>query len=281
MKPFYLPEELFKDRDVARRAPDNDLTPVKDIPSFSIEIDGEEGAAISCPYILSHLPDEPHILYFLSEYDNKDDILFLQQHILNKGGSFFWLQYREIGPRVSVDKLLHLSERFVDTALKEIKMAQRGGPVVLMGRGLGTGLAIHAFSFMEDELLCLILESAFNDLNSFLNGLNIDGIDSHTDNNANNAVPYDPFLNKEKVRGLKKAILFLHSHGDTIVPLRDIEWLVCESRSKATQFQVVPSLDRWDLSFRGGELYFEVIWQFINLRMGRRPKRRKRRTRKL
>ena len=215
--------------------------------------------------------EEPHLLYFPAEYDDEQQIHYLANGFLEKGGGFYWVDYERYLLRTGLGALEGVAQEAISTFLELKPGSGITGPLVIMGRSIGIIPAIHAMQQKEEDALCLILESGFSDTLSFLKVMGVDCADL-TDK--------DPFENKKKISSLKKAVLFLHSHSDSIVSIRDVEWLVCESRSKATQFQIVPSEGRWDLAYRGGRLYFDVIWQFIGLRMGRRPKRRPRHQRR-
>ncbi|MEF3169513.1 MAG: hypothetical protein K6360_09375 [Deltaproteobacteria bacterium] len=68
----------------------------------------------------------------------------------------------------------------------------------------------------------------------------------------------------------------LHSSRDPVVSITQVEWLVCDSRSKATQFQIAPSPDRESLASSTGEFYANAVKDFIHLRMGRWPPRKRR-----
>jgi len=135
-----------------------------------------------------------------------------------------------------------------------------------MGRSIGTAAALDLAARHCEKTLALILESAFDRTDDFLAGKGLPQGFSSED---------DPFDNRSKMEQYTKPVLFLHSHADQVVNLNQIEWLVAESRSKATQLQIVPSSSREDLQEIGGELYHKIIRDFINLRLGRRPPRKK------
>ncbi len=214
--------------------------------------------------------DEPHILLFPAEYDTRVINEYLARGFLEKGGGLFWVDYdeylKEKGP-LALEEVAEISYEAMRKLLEEQGIL---GPLVIMGKSIGVVPAIDVMARHEEKALCLILESAFSNTSTFFKAMGV--IDAPLEK--------DPFSNKKKMGALKKAVLFLHSHMDSVVPISDVEWLVCESRSKATQFQIVPSEDRWDLVNSAGPLYFDVIWQFVGLRMGRRPKRRPRHARR-
>ena len=214
--------------------------------------------------------DEPHILLFPAEYDTRAMNEHLARGFLEKGGGLFWVDYDEYLMEKGPVGLIDVVDLTFNAYLRLREELGILGPLVIMGKSIGTVPAIEAMGRHEDDALCLILESAFSDTSSFFKAMGT----------IEEPLSEDPFSNKKKMAALKKAVLFLHSHMDSVVPIRDVEWLVCESRSKATQFQIVPSEDRWDLVNKAGPLYFDVIWQFIGLRMGRRPRRRPRHARR-
>ena len=208
--------------------------------------------------------EEPHIIFFPSEYDRDQDIGYLAEGLTGLGMTLIAFEYGE-DLKAALFGLKgpgHLMEK-AGAAFKALKIRlnedKNPGPLVVMGRSLGSSIALDLSVKEQEAILCLIMESAFDKADAF----------SH-------APEKDPFNNRKMMAGLKKPVLFLHSSRDELVSLTEIEWLVAESRSKATQFKIVPSPSRENLAPSTGEFYFKSIRDFIYLRMGRRPKRRKR-----
>lgn len=246
------------------------VIPAEDRPGLEIDnIEGENTDIVLRG--VAGTREEPHVLYFPAEYDGVLDKEYLASGILEKGGGLFWADFEKKVLELGLHCLNEVSKEAMSVFARARDRYAIIGPTVVMGRGLGTIPAILTACEHEDTVLCLILESAFPDTASYLRAMGLEGEE---------AVSGDPFDLKKKISRFKKAILFMHSHRDSMVPVSSVEWLVAESRSKATQFQIVPSEDRWDLAYRGGALYFDTIWQFIGLRMGRRPKRRPRSARR-
>ncbi len=211
-------------------------------------------------------PEEPHILFFPAEYDTETGISELAAGLGKFGISLISMAYRGCmgsAGRPSISALPQDAEAFYHAVRGCYIRAKRTGPLVFMGRSLGSAIALDLASRHVKESLALILESAFDSTESFFSG---------------KGIPFsggDPFSNRSKMLKYHKAVLFIHSYRDQAVSLDEIDSLVAESRSKATQLQIVPSGCREDIMEKAGDLYFTVIRDFLNRRMGRRPHRRK------
>jgi pimeloyl-ACP methyl ester carboxylesterase len=231
-----------------------------------------DGVDIHCR-VFSGMPEEPHILFFPAEYDSEADIIDLATGFRHLGITLITMDYRgcwKSGGEPSISALPQDAEAFYQAVKDWYAAKQRTGPVVFMGRSLGSAVALDLACRHNDDSLALIMESAFDLTEGFLsgNGVQINELGLSGE---------DPFSNSSKMSDYSKAVLFLHSHRDEVISLNQIEWLVAESRSKATQLQIVPSECREDIAEKSGDLYFAVIKDFLNRRMGRRPRRRRKR----
>ncbi len=231
-----------------------------------------DGVEIHCR-VFRGIPEEPHILFFPAEYDNEADIIDLATGFGQIGITLITMDYRgcwKSSGEPSISALPQDAEAFYQAVKDWYDTGQRTGPVVFMGRSLGSAVALDLACRHDDDSLALIMESAFDSTEGFLasKGIRINELGLSGE---------DPFSNRTKMSNCSKAVLFLHSHRDEVISLNQIEWLVAESRSKATQLQIVPSECREDIAEKAGDLYFAVIKDFLNRRMGRRPRKRRRR----
>nr|HDN00160.1 alpha/beta hydrolase [Deltaproteobacteria bacterium] len=229
-----------------------------------------DGIDIHCR-IFSGIPEEPHILFFPAEYDHETDIMNLATGFGQIGITLITTDYRgcrDSGGEPSVSTLPQDAEAFYQAVKDWYVARQRTGPFVFMGRSLGSAVALDLAFHHNDDSLALIMESSFDLTEDFLSG---NGIQI----NGSGLSGEDPFSNRSKMNDYSKAVLFLHSHRDEVISLNQIEWLVAESRSKATQLQIVPSECRKDIAEKAGDLYFAIIKDFLNRRMGRRLHRRR------
>ncbi len=216
--------------------------------------------------------EEPHILLFPGELDGPESLNYLATGFGQFGFTFMAMEYA--GGTGSLSELLEQARALID-AVSMWKDAQgRTGPLVPMGRSLGCGIALDAAGHLQDKVLALILESAFDRSEDFFRAMGLDNLAMDVQEGA------DPFSNREKMKSFKPPVLFLHSHIDDMVTIKQVEWLVAESRSKASQFQIIPSDSRKGILRTGGSLYFSNIRDYLYLRMGKRPKYIPRRKRK-
>jgi alpha-beta hydrolase superfamily lysophospholipase len=230
-----------------------------------------DGTEIYCR-VFRGIPEEPHILFFPAEYDSEAGIIDLATGLGQFGITLITMDYRgcwKSGGEPSISDLPQDSEAFYQVVKDWYVTEQRAGPVIFMGRSLGAAIALDLACRHDTDSMALIMESAFDLTEDFLSGMRIRI-------NELGLSGKDPFSNRSKMSNYSKAVLFLHSHRDKVVSLNQIEWLVAESRSKATQLQIVPSECREDIAEKAGDVYFTVIKDFLNRRMGRRPRRRRR-----
>lgn len=221
--------------------------------------------------IFPGLPTEPHILFFPGEESKGDSPAYLAKGFSEFGFNFLSLDYRGCGAsggEPCASSLLADAEAFFQAVLVWREGQERTGPLVFMGRSLGSAVALDLAARHAELSLALVIESGFNQTASFLEGLGlpVEGL---------GLAGEDPFQNRPKMKGYEKPVLFLHSQRDPVVRIPDMEWVVAESRSKATQFQIVPGEGRFDLAHRAEGLYFTFIRGFLYRLMGRRLPRRR------
>ncbi len=234
-----------------------------------LEALAEDGIRLRGKIFDSGKAGEPHIVFFPGEFDTPETIMDLASGFGRLGLTLIAMDYRGTGNSegsVSISSLLEDGSRFLKRVIEWKSANERPGPVVPMGRSLGTAVALHAACNFQDNLLALIMESAFDRTSDFLNALGFEDLAGEIE------AGIDPFSNREKMGRFKPPVMFLHSHIDKFVNLNQVEWMVAASRSKATQFQIIPSDGREGLCRTGGTIYFSNIKDYLFLRMGRRPK---------
>ena len=247
-----LSRELFKDhRGVIQAAEEAGLAPSP--------IAGGSGL------LFPGSAQEPLLIYYPGEWETPAHLVELARGMAAEGLRLaLWLGV-DGGQGLAPDGWLERALEFAGEAIQARGAGEDGDKVVFMGCSVGCSAALSAAVALEERTLCLILESAFVDTWAYLRARGL----LHGEAEP----PEDPFSNREKMRGFRPAVLFLQCQRDRAVPPSALEWLVSESRSKATQFQICPGTDREDLRECAGPLYYQMIHGFINLRLGRRPRR--------
>ena len=209
--------------------------------------------------------DYPLLVYFPGEWEGPEAVAGLVAQMAGAGiGMAVW---KGCGPGQcrGAEEWLQAARRFFSAAARAAEKAGLPEKLVPMGLSGGAAAALDCGLAFQDNVLCLVLESAFVDTWDYL--------EAAGELNGRPEGAADPFANREKMRRFKPAVLFLQSQMDKEVPPSALEWLVCESRSKASQFQIVPSGGRRDIRESAGPLYTDMIRRFLDLRLGRRPRR--------
>jgi fermentation-respiration switch protein FrsA (DUF1100 family) len=201
----------------------------------------------------------PTILFFhgngeiVSDYDDLGPIY------VKLGVNFLPVDYRGYGRstgRPTVSAMMgdcHTIFTYVRDWLKE-----RGhkGPLVVMGRSLGSISALEIASNYGDEIDCLIIESGLAYAIPLLQLLGIDaghlGISEE-----------DGFSNIEKIQAFHKPTLIIHAEYDHIIPFSDGEALFEASPATDKRFLMIPGANHNDIFARGLTDYMDAIGDFL------------------
>ncbi len=260
-----LDKSGIKDKLFEKRVSKNDIAPEELLHFWD-----DEGQRLTAR-IFSKEPSNPHVLYFPAEYESEETLKRLADGFASINFTFIAFEYPEFGLSQGEFSFLTIFDKaslFFDSVKEWLKETKRNGGLVIMGRSIGSAIAINEALKREKELLCLVIESGFSSGRQFFERSGI----------PSNLLPEEPiFANRKKMAQFKKSVLFIHSSRDEIQSLPEVEWLVAESRSKATQFQIAPSGTRRELAEAVGGIYFEILEQYINLRRGVRPSRKRKR----
>jgi pimeloyl-ACP methyl ester carboxylesterase len=149
-----------------------------------------------------------------------------------------------------------------------LSAAEYTGPLLIMGRSLGSAAALELAAGHADDIAGLIIESGFATTLPLLLALGVDvaGLGIREE---------DGFRNVRKISSFTKPTLIIHGQYDEIIPVNSAAILQAQSPARAKEFQVVPGASHNTIITSAGELYFSVIKQFCNKISGIRAKRRK------
>jgi len=215
--------------------------------------------------------EDPNILFFHGNGEIVSDYDEIGAYYNKYGMNFLAVDYRGYGRSTgspTVTSMLGDAHIFLDTTKKWLTEAEHTGPLLIMGRSLGSAAAIElAFSHAED-IAGLIIESGFATTLPLLLTLGVDvaglGI---TENEG--------FCNVRKISTFTKPTLIIHGQHDEIIPVNSAAILQAESPARSKELQVVPGASHNTIISSAGEMYFSVIKQFINKICGIRATRRK------
>jgi alpha-beta hydrolase superfamily lysophospholipase len=238
--------------------------------AVDIDIPVDEKTSIHARFHLASKED-PNILFFhgngeiVSDYD--EIAPFYNKHDMN----FLAVDYRGYGRSTgspTVTSMLGDAHIFLDTAKKWLTEAEHTGPLIIMGRSLGSAAAIELASSHSKDITGLIIESGFATTLPLLLTLGVDVAGLGITEN-------DGFRNVQKISTFTKPTLILHGQYDEIIPVNSAAILQAESPARSKELQVVPGASHNTIIAKAGEMYFSVIKQFINKICGIRAKRRK------
>ncbi len=217
------------------------------------------GIAIGARFYLSE-PSGPHLLFFhgngeiTSDYDDAGP---LYQQL---GLSLLAMDYRGYGKsqgNPTVGTLLSDALKCFDLIYDQIREQQRFGPIVIMGRSLGSAPAIEVASKRMDKIAGLIIESGFAQSLPLLElmGIPVDGLGIKEE---------DGFQNTLKISQVTKPTFILHAQFDELIPLHQADILLEHSRARRKEMVVIPGAGHNDILYRYGQAYFETIARFAN-----------------
>ena len=144
----------------------------------------------------------------------------------------------------------------LDYVLKYLKEKNYSGPLILMGRSLGSVSVLELAKRYPQDFLGLIIESGFADEGPLftLIGTTPDSVGFKKE---------DGFLNGEKIKNYTGPLLVIHAKQDHIVPFSQGEILhdTCPSKNKI--FFPIPNANHNNIVEIDPKRYFEEVEKFI------------------
>ena len=235
----------------------------------------EEGVRVGARFHIGGVED-PNILFFhgngeiVSDYDSIGPIY--NEHGLN----LLAVDYRGYGRSGGVPTGTSMM-RDAHVIFKEVRQwlqdAKHTGPLIIMGRSLGSACAIELAASDEGDISGLIIESGFAQTVPLLNCLGID-------TQVLGITEADGFKNAQKIAQFAKPTLIIHAQYDQLVPVMSAEILQVECAARSKEFHMIPGADHNTVMMRAGKVYFEIMKRFTNKIEGKREKRSFRRNRR-
>jgi alpha-beta hydrolase superfamily lysophospholipase len=228
----------------------------------------EEDIRIGARFHLAGLED-PNILFFHGNGEIVSDYDSIGPMYNEHGLSLLVVDYRGYGRSEGAPTVTSMI-RDAHVIFKEVRSWLKGenrtGPLVIMGRSLGSACAIELAASDEGAISGLIVESGFARTVPLLSCL---GVDTQT----LGITEADGFKNGEKIAQFAKPTLFIHAQHDQFIPVMSAEILQVQCAARSKEFRMVPGADHNTIMIRAGKLYFEIIKRFTNKIEGKREKR--------
>jgi pimeloyl-ACP methyl ester carboxylesterase len=197
----------------------------------------------------------PTILFFHGNGEIVADYDELAPFYQRQGLNFFPVDYRGYGrstgaPTVSaMMRDCHAVYAFTRQWLPE--MGYRG-PLMVMGRSLGSASALELAAACPGEIAALIVESGFAYAGPLLQllGVNLAAIGFQE---------MDGFRNVDKIRAYPGPTLIIHAEHDHIIPVSDGQALYDASAAPDKTLLKIPHANHNDLLLQGFEAYMTAI----------------------
>lgn len=239
----------------------------EDIPKGVVEhfTPVEAGVKIAARLYLA-APADPSILFFHGNGEIARDYDNVGPSYNRYGFSFMAVDYRGYGKssgEPTVEAMLHDAHTVFEDIRRLLKERGQNGPLVVMGRSLGSVAAIELAAAHDDEIAALILDSAFASTVALLEriGISVSGLGISEE---------DGLINVTNIARVTSPTLIIHGQRDSLIPLADVEMLMSYAGARKKQLLVVPGADHNDIMSRCGEAYFGTIRDFV---IGRPRKR--------
>lgn len=240
------------------------------IPSLDVRV--TDDIRIGCRLHLTDMDEAPNIIFFHGNGETAGDYDDIGLQYVEHGMNFLVTDYRGYG---SSDGTPGASSMMADChAVFEglrsyLREKGKTGPLLVMGRSLGSACAIEIAYRHGDEIAGLIVESGFSDTMPLLERLGLDLSDLQIDEG-------EGFCNVYKIMRITKPSLFLHAQFDQIIPLASAEILQAQSAARSKEFQVIPGADHNSILEVAGFRYFVTIRRFVDKILRIRPRRYRR-----
>jgi len=168
-------------------------------------------------------------------------------------------EYRGYGPSTgapSVETFLRDAHKTLDEVLTLREAQERRGPLVVMGRSLGSAPAIDLAARRADDLDGVIIESGFARIVPLLE---ICGVPAQQYGVTEQWGP----RNLEKMRSVSLPLLILHAEDDQIIPIADADLLNEAAQDPDRAFVRIPRAGHNDIQLQAGAAYFEHIGRLL------------------
>lgn len=197
----------------------------------------------------------PTILFFHGNGEIVADYDDLAPAYTRMNLNFLPVDYRGYGRSTgepSVSAMMRDCHVILDVVLEWLAQHGYPGPLIIMGRSLGSASALELASRHPDRFQALIVESGFARISPLLQRL---GLDVGAMGLSADAVP----SNLDKMARVKMPTLVIHAEQDHIIPFSDGEALFDASPAPDKTFLKIPGANHNDIFMRGFSEYMAAV----------------------
>jgi len=245
---------------------EHDSQPPPGAIDFDIVVEGD--VRVGARFHMAGAGD-PNILFFhgngeiVADYDTIGPLY--NQNELN----LLIVDYRGYGRSTgvpTVTSMMRDAHIVYKEVVKWLRDDNRTGPLIIMGRSLGSACAIELAASDQGDISGLIVDSGFAHTVPLLSCLGVD-------TQALGITEANGFKNSEKIAQFPKPTLIIHAQHDQFIPVMSAELLQVHCPARSKEFHMIPGADHNTTMIRAGKVYFEIIKRFTNKIQGKREKR--------
>jgi len=223
---------------------------------FTIPVGG--GASVSARCYPSDL-SLPTVLHFHGNGEIVADYDHIAPAFLTAGASLVSVDYRGYGSSTgssSTSSLIDDAPIVLDEVIAFLKKRGHTGPLVVMGRSLGSAPAIELASTRGGDIAGLIVESGFAQIPPLLAlfGISLESL------GLRDILGMD---NEDKMANVRMPVLVLHAEGDVLLPPWNGERIHEHAASDEKRLVMIPNADHNTIMAFGGRLYWGAIAEFL------------------
>jgi len=202
----------------------------------------------------------PTILFFHGNGEIVADYDDLGPLYTNKGINFLPVDYRGYGRSAgspTVTAMMADAVVIFDFVARWLDTNGYSGPLIVMGRSLGSASALMLAANRQERIAGLIIESGFAYITPLIRllGVNPDTIGFHAQ--------WDAF-NLENIQSFTKPTLIIHAQFDHIIPFGDGQALHDRAPAGDKQLLMIPGANHNDILQRGFNEYFQAVQWLVD-----------------
>lgn len=222
---------------------------------ISVDTDTHVGARFHCT-----APNGANLLFFHGNGEIVADYDELGPVFGRSGINFLVADYRGYGRSNGVPNVstmlsdCHKVFAYVQTWLQR---KNHNGPLIVMGRSLGSASALELVSRHQKAIHGLIIESGFAFAAPLLRLLGVDP-------DALGFKEEEGFVNIEKIRTYKGSTLIIHAEYDHIIPYTDGLALFKASAAQDKSLLKIEGANHNDIMLRGFDDYMQAIQRLVS-----------------
>jgi len=224
----------------------------------------DEDTAVGGRFHMAHAAG-PNILFFHGNGEIAADYDEMGPLYNRLGLNFLAVDYRGYGRSTgspTITAMMRDCHGIFDFSLKWLENQKYTGPLIVMGRSLGSASALELGSRYKERLAGLIVESGFAYTGPLLRllGVNFGAIGFTEEKGIGNL---------EKIKIWDKAALIIHAEFDHIIPFAEGEALYHACPSPDKTLLKVPGANHNDIFVRGFNEYMEAVKKLAERTAGR------------